>query len=69
VISNAEREIWEMDPRDWPHTPAYRIFRTLYEEDDNLWWRAGAGHGQNAYDQALEEIDRLEAVIARASHP
>jgi hypothetical protein len=60
-MNGEERATWDVDPDLWPHTPPYRIFRELFEEDDNLWWRAGSGHGLNAYEAALERIDELEA--------
>ncbi len=61
-LSASERDQWDVDPLDWPHTPGYRIFRALFEEDDNLWWRAGAGHGLNAYEAALQVIDDALAI-------
>lgn len=60
-LTPEERDRWDVDPDRWPHTPPHHVFRALYEEDDNLWWRAGSGHGMNAYDAALEEIDRLRS--------
>lgn len=58
-----ERAKWDVDPNDWPHSPPLHVFRELMDEDDNLWWRAGSGYGLNAYEQAIEEVDRLVAGI------
>ena len=60
-----ERPIWDVDPDAWPHTPPLRVFRVLMDEDDNTWWRAGSGHGLNAYEAAIEAIERVEAVCRR----
>lgn len=62
-LTEAERAQWDVDPDEWPHTPPFGVFAALYDEDHNLWWRAGSGHGMNAYDAARDRIDDVEAVL------
>lgn len=68
ALTPEERSTWDVDPDLWPHTPPLHVFRALMDEDDNLWWRAGSGHGLNLYEAAvdlLDERDRMLATIAR----
>lgn len=58
-LSDDERKQWDVDPDEWPHTPPFRIFAALMEEDDNVWWRAGSGHGLNAYEAAVTKVEEL----------
>lgn len=60
-----ERETWDRDPDEWPHTPPFHVFRALMDEDDNTWWRAGSGHGLNAYEAAVERVEELESAVER----
>ena len=53
-----ERAQWDVDPDLWPATPPLHVFRELMAEDHNLWWRAGSGHGLNAYEAAIEELEK-----------
>lgn len=62
-LSDAERQEWAVDPDIWPHTPPFHVFAALMDEDHNLWWRAGSGHGLNAYEAARQRIDELEAIL------
>lgn len=64
-LTEAEREKWDVDPDEWPHTPPLHVFRALMDEDDNTWWRAGSGHGLNAYEAAVERVEELERAAAR----
>lgn len=61
-LTDAERAQWDVDPDEWPHTPPFGVFAALYDEDHNLWWRAGSGHGLNAYDAARQVIDDAAAL-------
>lgn len=55
-----ERARWDVDPDQWSQTPPLHVFRELMDEDSSLWWRAGLGHGLNAYEAAIERIEELE---------
>lgn len=66
MLTSEEREKWDRDPSEWPHTPPLHVFLALMDEDDNTWWRAGLGHGLNAFDAAIERIEELEALVAKA---
>lgn len=35
-------------------------FLQKYEKDDNEWWRLPCGDHQNLFEEAVEEIERLE---------
>lgn len=50
-------------------------FEKAYREDDNHWWYSESGDCQNAYDDALEELDNLREEVKilrdtrRCPHP
>jgi hypothetical protein len=62
-VTPEERATWDVDPDRWPHTPPLHVFRELMDEDDNWWWQAGAGHGLNAYEAAVEALEAAEAAV------
>lgn len=56
-LTDDERERWDRDPREWPHTPPLHVFRALLDDDDNLWWRVECGHHLNVFDAACDALD------------
>jgi len=54
---------WNVDPDEWPHTPPLAVFRGLYADDDNVWWRMDSGHALNLYTEAVERIETLEMLL------
>lgn len=59
---------WNVDPDQWPHTPPISVWRSQYEADSNLVWRAGTGHVVNMLDAALERLEAVEALHRRRPH-
>ena len=64
-MSTVDVAAWDVDPDQWPHTPPLDVWRALYEDDDNLVWRAGIGHVVNALDEALERLEVAEGAVER----
>lgn len=50
-------------------TPPLDEFLSRYAEDDNEWWRLSCGHHQNLFEEAVERIEELQALLqAERSH-
>lgn len=48
-------------------TPSLAEYRHLDAEDGNAFWRLQSGDHQNLLEEAIEEIDRLRAQLARTT--
>lgn len=65
----AEIDWAKLDPHDWPWTPPLAVFRDLYADDDNWWWRIECGHHQNLYEAADDRLTSLIHALRSALRP
>ena len=51
-------EDWfNLEPRDWPHTPPLDVYLALTAEHPNLWWMIGCGHHLNLFEDAVTRLE------------
>lgn len=48
------------DEPTWP----LPVFRSVYDQDDNIWWMTPCGHHMNLFDAACSELDETRDVLA-----